>query len=86
MKLQLKIITATATILLLSACGGGGGGGGGGETPTVTKIEKCTTTKMTSLKKDDKITALTDDTELKIIHNEDGTKEACVVSGDAKIN
>jgi len=38
------------------------------------------------LKKDDKIIALTNDTEVSIRHNEDGRKEACVVSGEAIIN
>jgi len=76
---------AIAITFVLSACGGGG------STPpppvvTENKIVQCSTNETTSLKKDDKITALTDDTEIRVTHSEDGMKVACVVSGSAKIN
>ncbi len=97
MKLQLKtIIASTTSIVLLSACGGGGSDPVIDDTLTapviddtpdaVTKIVLCSTDTMTSLTKDDVITALEDTTEVKVIHAEDGTKEACVVSGDAELN
>jgi len=88
MKLQLKtIIASTTSIVLLSACGGGGSDPVIDDTPdAVTKIVLCSTDTMTSLTKDDVITALEDTTEVKVIHAEDGTKEACVVSGDAELN
>jgi len=78
------ILIATSTALLLGACGGGG-------TPKTTaeptgKIVKCDTNKYSALNKNDKITALQDATEVTVRHSEDGTREACVKTGDAKIN
>lgn len=76
---------AIAITFILSACGGDGG-----STPpavvTENKIVQCSTNKTTSLKKDDKVTALTDDTEIRVTHTEDGSKVACVLSGEAKVN
>lgn len=78
------IVIATSTVLLLSACGGGGG-----ETTPVEptgKVAKCDTNTYSTLEKNDKITALQDATEVTVRHSEDGTREACVKNGDAKIN
>jgi len=83
------IVIATSTVLLLSACGGGGG-----ETTPVEpapteptgKVAKCDTNTYSTLEKNDKITALQEGTEVTIRHSEDGTREACVKNGDAKIN
>jgi len=69
------------SMLFLSACGGGG------SAPTdSTNIENCTTNTYTSLKKDDKITGLEANTEVRITHSEDGTKTICILEGKAKIN
>jgi len=81
------IVIATSTVLLLSACGGGGSK----DTPKTPaeqtgNIVKCDTNTHSALKKNDKITALQDATEVKVRHNEDGTREACVTKGEAKIN
>jgi len=87
------IITATATVLLLSACGGGKK-----ETkpvvttdPVVTAdpvvtVPKCETITYLALKKNDKITALQDGTEIIVRHKSDGTRETCIKTGNVKIN
>jgi len=79
MKLQ-RTITALASIFLLSACGGGNYG-----KRNVIKILQCTK-GMTTVKKDDKITALTANAKVKVAHAADGSKSACTLSGEAKIN
>jgi len=79
------IVIATSTVLLLSACGGGGGSKDTPAEPTG-KIVMCDTSNYSALKKNDKITALQDATEVKVRHSEDGTREACVIKGEAKIN
>jgi len=85
MKVNLQTISmAIVIILVLSACDRGRDD----TTPIVTviKVEKCSTEKMTSLKKDDKVTALIGDTEIKVVHSEDGSKFTCVIVGDAILN
>lgn len=82
MKLHIKTITiATVSALFLSACGGSGK-----KVVSGTDIKKCSTNTFTVLKKNDKVTALTDDTEIRVTHSEDGAKVACVMRGKAKIN
>ena len=49
-------------------------------------ITACTTGEFVTLYKDDKVTVLSENTELNIIHSEDGTKKACALTGSAKIN
>jgi len=69
------IVIATSTAVLLSACGGGGSKKDPvTPTPVVTgKIVKCDTDTYSALKKNDKITALQDATEVTVRHSEDGT-------------
>ena len=76
-----SIICVTISMLVLSGCGGDGK-----SEPNVNKVEKCSANKMTSLKKDDKVTALDNDTQIRITHTQSGEREACVESGDAKVN
>ena len=80
------VIIVTASILLLNACGGGDVKSTLPIPVAVTKVKKCATNTYSSLKKDDKIIALTDDTEVKLRHTQDGKREACIVNGEAKIN
>jgi len=85
MKVNLQTIhIAIATIFVLSACGGGSSAKQA--VVTETNIAQCSENKTTSLKKDDRLTALTDDTEIRVTHTQDGTKVACVDSGNAKVN
>jgi len=93
-----KLFIIAATALILNACGGGGDS----STATVvtpeenttaevnttipdTKVKKCAQ-GYSSLRKNDKITANVANTKIKIKHVQDGRKEACVDTGDAKIN
>ena len=88
--IQMVILT-TVGILLLSACGGGGSNGiESNETlipnPNIAKeIVMCDTNNTTNLSKGDKVTALTDDTEVSVIHKQDSTKTACVIKGQATV-
>jgi len=79
-------IIAAVSILLLNACGGGDKKSTLPTPAAVTKVKKCVTNTYSSLKKDDKIIALTDDTEVKLRHTQDGKREVCIVTGEAKIN
>ena len=82
-----SIICVTISMLVLSGCGGDGKSEPKTiDTPNVNKVEKCSANKMTSLKKDDKVTALDNDTQIRITHTQSGEREACVESGDAKVN
>jgi len=90
MKLNNKtntFILAIASAFLLSACGGGGSSTPPTDTdPVINTVKLCNNDTYSALKKGDKVTALTNDTEVKLRHNQDGKREACVLRGKAKIN
>jgi len=83
-----RIAIVAMAILFLAACGGSGNKGNPSETPTIIELSKLKACEegYSSLKREDKITALEDDTEVLIRHSEKGSREACVKSGEAKIN
>ena len=91
-----QTIFAVTAGLLLSACGGGGGsssGGGGGTTPQppeVVKVPPCGNTSdlgrsgaLDVTGKTIKKTAI--GSEVRIWHEPDGTKSACMISGEAVV-
>ncbi len=87
-KLNIQIIIlGITTALFLSACGGGSDGVASSTTlnPNPKLIVMCDTNNTTNLSKGDKVTALTDDTEVHVIHKQDSTKTACVVIGQAAV-
>jgi hypothetical protein len=77
-------IMVTAATLLLSACGGGSKPSSEDEGFN-NAIAGCDSGTYTALQKGDKVTA-TEDAKVKLRHKEDGSKEACVESGQAKVN
>ena len=82
-----RLITLVTLNLALTACGGGSsstGGGTGGEEPSINNkgIQTCpsmTTVTGKSIKK------LTNDAKVHIVHQADGTREACVLQGKAEV-
>ena len=79
--LQTTLI-ATVGVLLLSACGDKN------KKTIIAKdhIVRCSTGTFVTLYKGDKVTVLSDDTEIDLRHAQDGSKKACIISGDARIN
>ena len=74
-------------MLVLNGCGGDGKSKQKSkDTLNVNKVEQCSANKMTRLKKYDQVTVLTNDTQVHITHTQSGEREACVMSGDAKVN
>ena len=71
------------SVFLLSACSGGGSNS---EIKNQKDVVRCDTNTITILKKGDKVTALTDDTEVRVKHLEDSSKSACVLKGEAVVN
>jgi len=88
-----QTIFAVAAGLLLSACGGGGGSSSGGGTtppPTVVKVPQCGT--AADLGKSDAIDVtgktikkVANGAEVRIWHDPDGTKSACMITGEARV-
>ena len=76
-------IVGTISILFLSACGGGGSNENNTTTST-TAIASCPMT--TTVKKGDKVVALEENTEVKVVHKDDGTKTVCISKGKAEIS
>ncbi len=71
------IILGTVSAFFLSACGGGNA-----PTDTEKLIASCSNGSIT-LKKGDKVIALEDNTEVKVVHKDNGTKTVCVSKGKA---
>ncbi len=85
-KLKMKIMAvSTIGAFFLSACSGGSSGPENNETLITKDIPMCTANNPTVLKKDDKVIALTNDTEVRVIHKQDATKTVCVVTGQATV-
>lgn len=84
MKLHTRaILFSTVGVLFFTACGDSN------KKTYIAKdliIERCSTGNFTPLNKGDKVTILTDDTEIDLRHLQNGKKKACVRSGSAKIN
>ena len=86
MKTIYVTITMFATLLLLSACSGGGGGDGGGsfntglEQITITNCNAYTIAQTSDLIVKDSAT-----TTIQIIHDSNGSKSVCVITGSAHI-
>jgi len=71
------IIIGTVSAFLLSACGGG-------NAPQNTeKLVASCSSGSTTLKKGAKVTALEDNTEVKVLHEANGKKTVCVSKGKA---
>ena len=79
--LQTTLI-ATVGLLLLSACGDKN------KKTLISKdhIVRCATGTFVTLNKGDKVTGRDDDTEIDRRHAQDGSKKACIITGDARIN
>jgi len=67
--------------LFLSACGGGGGGGS--TTPAEVKVPVCGGTPVNVTGKT--IQKVANGAEVRILHAPDGTKLACMISGEALV-
>ena len=87
-----QTIFAITAGLLLSACGGGGGSSSGGTTPppAVVKVPQCGTAsdlgKSNAIDVTGKtITKVANGAEVRIWHTPDGTKSACMITGEAAI-
>lgn len=90
----IKQIAFTAVMgLFLNACGGGGGGGGGETPPPVVsenKVPECGNEEDLgkSVAEDvtgKTITKVSDEADVRIWHSPDGTKLACMKTGEANI-
>jgi len=81
------IISTTLLALLLSACGGGGGGGDATFDSGNTKVPivDCSTSTYTDIVVGDLLVKEDDSTTVTIVHNTNGTKRICVVSGSAHL-
>jgi len=93
--INIKLITfATVTGLFLSACGGGGGGsssGGSTPPPAVVKVPQCGTAvdlgKSNAIDVTGKtIKKVANGAEVRIWHKPDGTKVACMITGEATVD
>jgi len=93
-----KIGITALMVLLLNACGGGDSTpittndgnktvpNPGAENPVPPEREvKLCSKGFSSLKKGNTIMSLTNDTKLNIRHKQDGNREVCVKTGEAKI-
>jgi len=84
MKLHTRaILFSTVGLLFFTACGDSN------KKTRIAKdlmIERCSTGNFTPLSKGDKVTILTDDTEIDLRHLQNGKKKACVRAGSAKVN
>ncbi len=81
--INIKQITLTATtIFFLNACGGGGSSGGGTTLPEDTMVPQCDTMISVNGKTIQKVE---EGAEVRIKHSKDGTKEACMIKGEAKL-
>ena len=76
----IQLITLTLLTVLLTACGGGGGG----DTPAITQCEGADQgyAKAKTLPADQPITKTTPTATLRIWHTAEGTRKACIISGE----
>jgi len=75
-------IIGIISIFFLNACSGGSSNDNNSTIDNNdTVITLCP--NRTTLKKGDKVIALEDNTEIKVIHKDDGTKTVCITKGKA---
>jgi len=88
---NIKQIAFTAVMgLFLSACGGGGGGGTSTPVVAENKVPQCGTSADLGKSVAEDVTGKTiqkvaDGADVRIWHSPDGTKLACMISGEANI-
>ncbi|WP_415407794.1 hypothetical protein ACLHDG_04480 [Sulfurovum sp. CS9] len=85
-----QTIFAITAGLLLSACGGGGGDDSTTPLPTVVKVPQCGTTTDLGMSNAIDVTEKTikkvaNGAEVRIWHTPDGTKSACMITGEATV-
>jgi len=78
----LKIILSIVSVFFVNACSGKGSGS---SENNATSIAMCDANTTTIVNKGDNVIAQTDDTELRVIHKQEGTRSVCVVNGEAKV-
>ena len=85
-----QTIFAVTAGLLLSACGGGSSSSSTTPPPAVVKVPQCGTTADLGESNAIDVTGKTikkvaDGAEVRIWHDPDGTKSACMITGDATV-